>query len=229
MTGRLALLVLATVASVLLALDLRGVRAAEPLPLIVEESFERGADAWQPFDDQVWRVEQMDGSRVYSQHTKATSYVPPHRSPLLISLLKEVEVGDFDLRAKVKSTHPDYGHRDACLVFGYQDPAHFYYVHLGKQTDDHANQIFLVNAAPRVKISTKTSSGTPWDDQWHQVRIVRRVGAGTIEVYFDDMETPVMTAEDKSFAAGRIGLGSFDDTTAWDDIELRGRVERDAN
>ena len=31
-----------------------------------------------------------------------------------------------------------------------------------------------------------------------------------------------MTARDKTFQRGRIGVGSFDDTGDWDDIRLRG-------
>jgi hypothetical protein len=111
---------------------------------------------------------------VYSQHKKRSNYEPPHRSPYNISLLEDVVVSDFVLVAKVRSTHPDYGHRDVCLFFGYQDPAHFYYVHLGKQADDHANQIFIVNEAPRKKISITSTSGTDWDDEWHNVKIVRK-------------------------------------------------------
>lgn len=193
-------------------------------PILVEEGFQNGAERWQPFDPAVWRIEQEGPNRFYSQFRKETNYKPPHRSPLLISLLREPQVTDFDLRVKVKSTHPDYGHRDCCIVFGYQDPSHFYYVHLGKQTDDHANQVFVVDNAPRVKISTETTSGTPWDDRWHTVRIIRRTGDGSIAVYFDDMERPVMKAQDKRFLFGRIGLGSFDDTSAWDDLQLRGRI-----
>ena len=144
-----------------------------------------------------------------------------------MSLLKDVAVSDMVLTAKVHSTHPDYGHRDAVIVFGYQDPAHFYYVHLGKQADDHANQIFIVNDAARVKISLTSTSGTNWDDNWHTVKIVRKVEDGTIEIYFDDMNKPVMTAKDKTFAWGRIGVGTFDDTSDWDDIVIRGtKVER---
>ena len=38
---------------------------------------------------------------------------------------------------------------------------------------------------------------------------------------------PVMTAKDKTFAYGRIGVGTFDDTADWDDIVIRGtKVER---
>jgi hypothetical protein len=93
---------------------------------------------------------------------------------------------------------------------------------MGKKTDDHANQIFIVNGKPRTKISTKTTPGTNWDNKWHRVRIIRQPADGTIQVYFDDMKTPIMTASDKTFASGRVGLGSFDDTTDWRNFKLQG-------
>ena len=215
-----------SVATILLAL-VASAAAAEDLPKLVEEGFEKGAERWEPTDAKAWKIEKVDSNSVFSQFTKRSKYTPPHRSPYNIALLKDVTVGDFTLTAKVKSTHEDYPHRDACLFFGYQDPAHFYYVHLGKRADDHANQIFIVNDKPRTKISTKTTEGTPWTDEWHNVKIVRELADGTIEIYFDDMDNPVMTASDKTFVWGRIGVGSFDDTTAWDDIVLRGeKVEK---
>ncbi len=191
------------------------------LPLLVQEDFEHGADRWEPTDAEAWKVATSSDGHVYSLF-KQSKYKPPHRSPFNISLLEDVTVGDFVLDVRVLSTKPDYNHRDMCLIFGYQNSAHFYYVHLGKKTDDHANQIFIVNDAPRVKISTKTTDGTNWDDQWHDVRIVRRVEDGTIEIYYDDFETPVMTAVDKTFTWGRIGLGSFDDIGDFDDVKLYG-------
>lgn len=197
-------------------------RAADDLPILFQEDFEKDASHWQPFDAKQWAHKKTDKGSVYSQHNKETTFKPPHRSPTNVALLKDVIATDFDLTAKVLSTHPDYGHRDAVLVFGYQDPAHFYYVHLGKKADDHANQIFIVNDAPRIKISITSTDGTNWDDKWHNVKIVRRVKEGTIEIFFDDMKKPVMTAKDKTFAWGQIGIGTFDDTSDWDDIVLRG-------
>jgi hypothetical protein len=196
--------------------------AADELPVVFQEDFEKGADHWQPLDAKQWQIKKTDKGQVYSQHEKKSEYKPPHRSPTNVALLKDVTVGDLELTAKVLSTHPDYGHRDAVIVFGYQDPAHFYYVHLGKQADDHANQIFIVNGAARTKISLTSTSGTNWDDKWHTVRVVRKVESGEIEIYYDDMTKPVMTAKDKMFAWGRIGVGTFDDTSDWDDIVVRG-------
>lgn len=191
------------------------------LPLLVEEDFAKGADRWKPTDAAAWKVIDTKEGKAFSQH-KQSDYKPPHRSPLNFALLKDVTVSDFVLEAKLQTTARDYGHRDMCLFFGYQDPAQFYYVHLGQKTDDHANQIFLVNKADRVKISTKTTEGTPWNDAWHNVRVVRKVEDGTIEVYFDDMKTPVMTAKDKTFTWGQVGIGSFDDTGNWRDVKLYG-------
>jgi hypothetical protein len=45
---------------------------------------------------------------------------------------------------------------------------------------------------------------------------------GRIEVYFDDMKTPIMTARDKTFTWGQVGVGSFDDTGDWADLKVHG-------
>ncbi|MFN4259710.1 MAG: hypothetical protein ACK4RK_10455 [Gemmataceae bacterium] len=195
------------------------------LPLLISEDFEKGAARWEPTDPKAWKIVATDQGNVFSQFQQS-QYKPPHRSPYNIALLKDVIVGDFVLEAKVQSTGRDNPHRDMCLFFGYQDPAHFYYVHLGKKTDDRANQIFIVNAADRTKISTKTTPGTNWTEGWHRVKITRNVQDGAMAIYFDDMKEPAMTATDKTFTWGRVGIGSFDDSGNWDDIKLYGiRVE----
>lgn len=198
-------------------------KSGAELPQLWQEDFEKGADAWKPTDEKAWKVVEKEGGRFYSLFQQS-KYAPKHRSPLNISLRSEPAVEDFVLTAKVRSTGRDYGHRDVCFFFGYQNPEHFYYVHLARNKDDHANQIFIVNGAPRVKISTKTSEGTRWDDGWHNVRIERNASTGKIAVYFDDGQEPVMTAEDKTFTHGQVGLGSFDDTADFDDVTLRGKA-----
>lgn len=196
---------------------------AAELPLVFSEDFEQGAERWKPTDPSSWAITKTPAGQVYSL-TKDSDYKPPHRSPVNIALLEDVTVSDFVLDIKLQSTVKDYDHRSLVLVFGYQDPSHFYYVHFGKKTDDHANQIFIVNDAPRVKISTKTTPGTPWDDAWHKVRITRNVESGETRVYFDDLNEPVMTAADKTFRWGRIGIGAFDDLGNFDDVELRATI-----
>lgn len=213
--------------------SLAALSAAEPaadLPLVVSEDFEQGAAAWRPTDPATWSVvELVDGNHAYKL-SGVGKYQPPHRSPFSLAILKGKTFGDFVLTAKAKTLQTSRGHRDMVVAWGMQDRANFYYVHLGEKTDDHSNQIFVVDDAPRIKISEKTSGGTPWkDDVWHQVKVVRKVDRGLIEVYFDDMETPQMVAHDKRFAWGQIALGSFDDLGLWDDVKINGvLVERPA-
>ena len=204
------------------------VTADEPrLPLVFEDDFEKGADRWQPTDPAAWKILQTDRGKVYNQFKKS-DYEPPYRSPWNISLVEDVVVGDFVLTVKVQSTNHGAGnHQDMCLFFNYQDAAHFYYVHLGKRPDSHSSQIMIVNDAPRVMITKNESPGIPWDKKWHDVKIVRRTSDGTIEIYFDDLQKPVMRAVDKTFTWGQVGLGSFDDHGVWDDFKLRAaKVER---
>lgn len=192
------------------------------MPLLFSEDFENGADRWEPTDPKAWKIVAQEKNHVFNQFVKNSDYKPPHRSPYNRAMIKDLVVGSFVLDVKLQSTIPDYGHRDLCLFFGSQDPAHLYYVHLGKKMDPHANNIFLVNAADRKSISRTTTDGTPWDDAWHHARLIRDAKAGTIEVYFDDMNKPAMTAEDKTLLWGRVGIGSFDDTGNFDDVRLWG-------
>ena len=194
----------------------------EELPIVHSDDFSKGSDKWTPTDAKAWKITEIEGNEVF-ENLGGSQYEAPYRSPHNIALLNDHTVGDFVLTARVQSKQEPRGHRDMCLFFGYQDPANFYYVHLGQETDSHANQIFLVNEAPRIAISEKASEGTPWESgKWHDVKIVRTVATGLIEIYFDEMETPTHVAHDKTFTWGQIGIGTFDDMGLWDDIELRG-------
>lgn len=205
---------------------------AETYPLLYEDDFENGIERWQPSDTDAiakpsWEVVELKGPA--GKLTKAfrttgkSDYQPPFRSPPNFALLKDLTVADFELTAKVQSTNVDAGpHRDMCIFWGYQDSSHYYYVHFGAQSDPNACQIFIVNNAARTPITTKPAEGTPWTTGWHEVRVVRRVGDGTIEVYFDDMDEPLMAAHDDTFKWGQVGLGTFDDNGNWDDFQLNG-------
>jgi len=182
--------------------------------LVFSEDFSRGAERWQPGDPQAWRILEDQGKPVYAL-VQQSQYEPPVRSPFNIALVKDLVVKDCVIEARMKSTTKAYGHRDMCVIFGYQDPSHFYYVHLAPapDTDPHANSIFLVNGAPRVSIATRRNNGTAWkEDTYHTVRVIRDTETGAIQVFHDGGREPILTAVDKTFSAGRVGVGSFDDT-----------------
>ncbi len=192
--------------------------------LVAAEDFDAGADLWEMTDSAQWRAVR-DGARTYlAMVTEKNEYTPKVRSPTSIALLRDVEVADFTFDVSLQYTFRDYGHASLCLFFGYQDPEHFYYVHFGKKADAHANSIFIVDGKPRVSIAATRTDGTDWDREWHRARIRRDVESGSIEVFFDDMEKPVMTAVDRTFQWGRVGVGSFDDKGNFDTIRLRGNL-----
>jgi acetyl esterase/lipase len=194
------------------------------LPLVAREDFDDGADRWKPMDPAAWEVRNAGGRTLYSLKTKATRYSPPVRSPVNIALLEGPKVADFVFDVDLRSTQEPYGHQDLCLIFGWVDPSHYYYVHFGRQADAHANSIFLVDGAPRVSIATERTQGTDWSRGWHRARVKRDAAGGRIEVYFDDLEKPVMVAVDAKFPAGRLGLGSFDDTGDFDAVRVYGKT-----
>ncbi len=192
------------------------------LPLVFFDDFESGADRWTQTDPNAWKIIEQGSNHAYSQH-RQSKYEPPVRSPLNMARIKDLKVSDVVIQARMEQTGREYGHRDMCVFFGYQDPSHFYYCHIATKADAHANSIFLVNGKPRVSIAQKRTDGTDWTTGYHDVRVVRDVSTGSIEVYFDDMDKPIMRAVDKTFGAGAVGFGTFDDTGNIDDVMIWGR------
>jgi hypothetical protein len=190
-------------------------------PLVFFEDFESGAGRWTQTDPNAWKVARVDKGHVYSLYQQS-KYEPPVRSPFNIARIADVNVSDFVVQARLEQTGKEYGHRDMCIIFGYQDPSHFYYVHIATKADAAANSIFIVNGAPRTSIAKERTDGTDWSTGFHDVRIVRDTTSGLILVFFDDMDKPIMTAVDRTFLSGGIGFGSFDDTGNIDDVIIWG-------
>ncbi len=192
------------------------------MPLVFSDDFEKGVEHWETTDPNAWSIHKHGENHVFGLDQRVSKYEPKYRSPHNIALIKDIELKDFVLIYRVRSTKDTGGHRDCCTFFCHQDPTHFYYVHLGARPDPHSGQIMIVNDAPRKAI-TDNKKEVPWDDQWHTVKVVRDSSEGTIEVYFDDMENVHMKAVDRSFGKGRIGIGSFDDMNEFDDVRLYGQ------
>ena len=162
-------------------------------------------------DAAAWKVASTE-EKPALELIKQSKYKPPFRSPLNIALLNGKAFGDFIMEADCLQTGKEYGHRDMVFVYGFQDSARYYYTHIATAADDHAHNCFIVNRAARVKFAREVTKGVDWGlGVWHRVRLERKASDGTVRVFFDDMTKPIMTAEDKTFGAGAIGFGSFDD------------------
>ena len=189
-----------------------------------EQSFGK-AGALEDFaasDPQVWRIASTNDGHMLELFGQSR-YQPPVRSPVNLALIRDRIFGDFVLECDLMQTGREYGHRDMCLFFGFESPSRFYYAHIATAADDHAHNIFVVNDQPRTKIANETTKGVNWGlNVWHRVRVERTIGDGMIKVYFDDLKRPIMVAQDRTFGAGYIGFGSFDDTGMIANIRIWG-------
>lgn len=167
-------------------------------------------------------LEEDSARATWIEAERGSDYEPPHRSPHTIALLEGFEVGDFVYQLDVENTAPASrgAHRDLCFVFGFQDPANYYYVHLAPGPDDHAHNVFLVDDAARRRVAPVPENGIEWGSGWHRVRIERTLADGVVRVYFDDLETPVIEANDSTHGWGRLGFGTFDDTGRFTNVQV---------
>jgi hypothetical protein len=148
----------------------------------------------------------------------------PIRRPAALAILKSEPLRDLTYTLELRSTAPvDLDVRDVQLIIGYQSPSQFYYVHLSAKTDAVHNGIFLVNNADRRRIDQPTSRARLLDQAWHRVRLERNVTTGAIRVFVDDDKTPALSAVDRTLTAGRVGVGSFDETGEFRAIAVTAR------
>ena len=185
------------------------------------ETFARGAGRWEPTDPAAWSLSRDGDRAVWGLNRRKSDYQPTVRSPHNIALVKGLELTDTVIHFEVRSTRDTGNHRDCCVFFNYRDPEHFYYVHLGARPDPNSGQIMIVDGAPRRPL-TQNKRRVPWDDGWHQVKLERTTASGRIAVYFDDMVHPLMEVADRTFTAGKIGIGSFDDMNDFTNVKVYG-------
>ena len=169
-----------------------------------------------PFPED-WKI--LEEGNLHYLHMERSRPPGVPRRPVQFALLKGVKVGSFTLDVKVRRADSSM-----ILVFDYVDPLHFYYVHLsdnpGTKVSVH-NGIFIVDGGPRRRIAGLEASPALPDLSWHDVRIVRNVRTGSIDVFLDKQTTPRFSVIDHTFACGQIGLGSFDETGDFAQFRLR--------
>ncbi len=226
MSSRRPSVLILTLAGVILALAGFIIAMAGELPpgnprpgsaVRFSDDFERGGlDAWQLPHAEDWEILAANGNH-YLHMIRARDPGEPRR-PLQFALLKNVKVGSFDFRARVRREG-----RSMIVVFNYVDSLHFYYTHVsmdsGQKQPVH-NGIFLVNDGPRVRIAGIDAPPALPDTAWHRIRVRRDVSSGRIDVWSDVQDQPLFTVVDRHFTSGQIGIGSFDETGDFDDVEL---------
>jgi hypothetical protein len=176
--------------------------------LSIQDDFNSGSlNAWEmPFSED-WEI-LAEGSLHYL-HMKRSRPPGVPRRPLQFARLKGVKVGSFTLNVEVRRAGGSM-----IIVFNYVDTLHFYYVHLSKDPGTQVavhNGIFIVDGGERRRIAGLDASAALLDRSWHDVRVVRNVNSGSIQVFLDRQTTPRFSVIDHTFASGQVGLGSFDE------------------
>lgn len=194
------------------------------LPLLSAEPV-RPLDApasWTFADPSAWDLRREDGASVLTLKQQQ-AHKPKVRSPVNLAWCKTTGWRSFTLTVEGQLTKFDAGNNDLCIAFAGQDDTRFYYAHLGEKADANHHQIHLVDHADRRAITATRTAGTPWQPgRWHRLKLTHDTTTGSIKVYFDDMEKPVLTAQDKTLGQGWIGLGSFDDLGKFRNLQIQG-------
>ncbi len=200
--------------------------AARP-PLVTEDFEDAEAQGWEPNIPGNWLIGQESGTLCYQLRDPGIQ--GEIRAPTSWSILKDFDLSSFILTGRLKcKARSDNPHRDMVIVFHYQDPTHFYYVHFSAVSDENHNIIALVNGKDRVKINHELpgeSLARLIDLEFHEFKVTCQTETGEIKAYLDDLKTPILTAKDSTLGHGLMGVGSFDDTGSFDDIILWGKKE----
>ncbi|MGB6339123.1 MAG: family 20 glycosylhydrolase, partial [Candidatus Aminicenantaceae bacterium] len=201
-------------------------QSATNLPFLFLDNFENGdARAWKPNLPQNWRVSEEEDSLAF--HLIAPGEMGSIAAPTSWALLEGFDVESFVFAGQMKcKADPENPYRDMVIIFHYQDPTHFYYVHFSASSDDKHNIIGLVDGKDRIKINRESAGKTVprlLDGEYHDFRVSYDAKSGKILVFMDDMTSPLMTAVDKTFTHGLVGIGSFDDTGFFDNIKIWGK------
>ena len=186
--------------------------------------FSDGLGPWQTSPTGVWGHRIESGNRVAAL-TQAGEQPGGVRRPTGYLLLPQFVWSDYQFTLRAKTLEPATTvRRDVVLIFGYVDPTHFYYVHISSDSDDKFHNVMMkVDGETRTTIHEAPLPEARLTDEWHQIRVEHQ-STGAIRVFVDDMNTPLMTASDQSFAAGAVGFGSFDDRALFDDVTIIGEA-----
>jgi hypothetical protein len=154
---------------------------------------------------------------------KSRGPLPGPRRPMQFALTDVPPYQRLRLEADVMAS----GH-SLLMVFAYRDAAHFDYAHLSTDTADAQpmhNGIFHVYGRERVRISSAWGpAALPHSGRWYHVTLRHIASSGSVRVTVDGQEAPDLHAIDLSLGAGKVGLGSFDETGAFRNVKIS--VER---
>jgi hypothetical protein len=165
-----------------------------------------------------WQVVQEDGTQVL-RLVKNRGPLPGPRRPIQFALADAQDPGRITVEADVKPLGSSL-----LIVFAYRDEAHYNYAHLSTDTavkQPVHNGIFHVYGGERVRISADRGPAAFRErGRWHHVKLTHDTVTGAVSVMVDGESVPALQAVDLSLGAGKVGVGSFDETGEFKNIRI---------
>ncbi len=140
------------------------------------------------------------------------------RAPIQYALLEGKDFESFRLECEVKRDS-----NSLILVYAWQDPAHFNYVHLSIDSPEKQpvhNGVFHVFGGDRSRISKTLGPGSLPNNEWTPVVLDYNATTGHMSVTVAGKKFPSLEAADLSLTKGKVGLGSFFETAQFRNFKV---------
>ncbi len=183
--------------------------AAPPGPRLIDEDFAGTAVDFVPIAG-AWAV--ASGRYTLSAPDDEGESVPNAN----LAVHATVVTGDFTLSASAASTPTDSRFNDFSVVFGYQDPANYYFAGFSEGNDANTSGVFAVVDGVRTELADITTPIVA--GEMYPVRVEREGAA--IRVFRAGEQ--VASVSDPTFPSGRVGFGSRNDGGTFDDLVVTG-------
>jgi hypothetical protein len=194
--------------------------------LLLLASLLPAADNLQIFDHQWsvptagdWEIQNEDGTPVLHMKTGREPLASGPRRPFQFALADAGPFSKVTVEADIRPLK-----RSVIIVYAYRDPAHFDYAHISADIKAPVhNGIFHVYGGERVRISPEGGPAAfPEINRWYHVKLVQDGATGAVDVTVDGKPVPGLHAVDLSLTAGKIGIGSFDETGDFKNVKIDG-------
>ncbi len=151
--------------------------------------------------------------------------LPGPRRPFQFAIADTPEFSRVSIKLDAKPLK-----RSLIVVYAYRDEAHFDYVHFSTDTATKQpvhNGVFHVFGGERVRISSTAGPASfEAKDRWYHIEVNWNGETGRVDATVDGK--PVLAAVDMSLNSGKVGIGSFDETADFKEVNIDGTPARPA-
>jgi hypothetical protein len=176
--------------------------------VLVSEDFAESTGSMEPVAGGEWGF--ASGRYVLSAPADGGEAVPNAN----LALAGPTVIGDFTLTALASTTATDSLFNDYSIVFGYQDPANYWFASFSEGNDSNTSGIFRVVGGARSELADITSPIVA--GAVYPIRVERQ--GAELRVFRAGERVASLT--DAAPTDGRVGFGSRNDGGTFDDLEV---------